>query len=65
MNLKVKEYLKSSSNVDVENPSPITTIRNSAKFYKKWLEEISPETNDAVREITHDSPLMGFFDPYY
>ncbi len=61
----VDEYLSYSTNEKAKDSSPITTVRESAEYYRYWIEEIAKDVHQAVLDITGDSFLMPYFEPYY
>lgn len=63
--LSVDEYLFFSTHASVDMSNPITTLRKSSTYYRSWMDEISRTTERAVLEITGDSFLMPYFEPYY
>jgi hypothetical protein len=61
----IEDYISFSTNKEIEKPEAITTLRNSATYYRDWQARISEATQHAVSEMTDDSFLMPFFKPYY
>ncbi len=61
----VEEYLAYSSDKEVKNPGAINTLRKSGLHYRNWQAKISAATQQAVLDITGDSFLLPYFEPYY
>jgi hypothetical protein len=65
---EVDAYLSSSSRGGRSGSGavgPMDTRRDSARYYRAWVDSIDPATEDAVLEMTAASPLMASFEPYY
>lgn len=60
-----KNYLTYSTTRISNSASPINTVRNSATYYKLWCEKLSEQTKRSILEITGDSFLLSYFDPFY
>ena len=61
----IEEYISYSTSAHVEAPGPITTRRESASYYRSWVDKIPDDVRRAVLDVTRDSGLMSYFDPYY
>jgi hypothetical protein len=61
----VEQYLSHSTKESPDQASAITTVRNSATYYRSWMDKISQETQQAAMEITRDSFLLPYFEPFY
>lgn len=61
----IKQYLSHSTQKSMRQANAITTVRDSANYYPSWREDISQKTQLAVQEITENSSLMPYFEPYY
>jgi hypothetical protein len=61
----VQHYLSYSTSLEVDQPDATTTVRGSADYYRAWQEKISNATRRSVLEVTADSLLMPYFQPYY
>ncbi len=61
----VADYVSVSSSRELDNSSPLMTMRDSATYYRSWIEKISDADKQAVLDITGDSFLMPHFEAYY
>lgn len=61
----VSDYLAYSTSSLPKQITAITTVRDSAKEYRTWLNKIDEPTRRAVEEIVGTSHLMAWFSPYY
>ena len=61
----LRNYLTYSTTNISNSSSPINTVRNSADYYKLWCKQISEMTQKSILEITGDSFLLSYFDPFY
>ncbi len=61
----IDEYLSYSTKAQPQDAGPVTTVRESATYYRSWMEEIPESRQQAVFDITRDSFLMSYFEPYY
>lgn len=65
LSASVQNYLSYSSRSSVEDPGSLTTVRESADYYRSWMDNVSESTQQAVLEITDESFLKTKFQPYY
>ena len=61
----VEQYLSHSTKKNADQTTAITTVRNSAAYYRSWIEEISEKTRQEVLEVVSDSFLIPQFKPFY
>lgn len=59
------DYLGRSTGKNDRSGSPTATIRDSARYYRRWVDEIPLNVRDLTLRITESSPLMPLFESFY
>ena len=61
----LEQYISFSTQKTLGLETAITTVRNSATYYRSWLDDVLAETQQSVWEIVEDSFLISQFEPFY